>query len=172
MRFGGFINTTIREMNGTDKPLGLCGKAERWIAVKRSNWICFGFQAVFFDCFHCKRAGDFAMGFAAHSIGKDKEVQRLHEPEAVFIVRPNAAYVGRAATEHTHKNSLGISGPRAHTMPDSPDLTLADPNRRRKEVRPTDYSRIDYMPVRIGYTVVPAGVAPAAAERKVNQTWR
>ena len=56
-------------------------------------------------------------------------------------------------------------------MPGNSYLTLAEASRGRKEVRPSDYSRIDYRVVRIGYTVGPAGVVPAAAELSRYEVW-
>src|SRR5262249_20208525 len=113
-----------------------------WVAVDWSGCIRFRIEAMFNNGFHGERAGDFSMCFAAHSVGKDEKVQRLDEPEAVLIVRADAAHIGRATSKNPHKRSL--EGKPGHTRPDNPHLTLADQNVVRKTMRPTDYSRIDY----------------------------
>src|SRR5256885_14677356 len=123
---------------------------------------------MFYDGFHSQCAGDFAVRLAAHAVGKDKKVQRLHQPKAVFIVRPNLPHVGRAAAHNAHKHSPSRAPGRTHQAGHR-HSTLPKPPPARKAVRPTDYSQIDYTTNRIGYTVGPAGVARTHVEGKVKQ---
>src|SRR5882724_3240453 len=125
---------------------------------------------MFYDGFHRQCAGDFAVGFAAHAVGKDKQVQRLHEPKTVFVVRPNLPHVGRAAAHNAHKHSPSRAPGRTHQT-GQPHSTLPKPPPARKAVRPTDYSQIDYTTSGIGYTVGPAGVGGTHVEGKVKQIW-
>ena len=97
-----------------------------------------------YDSFHGKCAGDFAVCFTAHAVGKDEQVERLHEPEAVFIIRANTAHIGRAATENSHKHTPGWRPGRTHPFRAILESKLTDQGKARKAMRPTDYSRIDY----------------------------
>src|SRR5215475_962774 len=139
----GFENVSIRKVDCADEPFCVRRNSCRWIAVDGRGGIRFRVEAMLDDCFHGERAGDFPMSFATHSVGKHEQVQRLDEPEAVFIVRADAAHIGRATSKNPHKRSL--KGKPGHTRPDNPHLTLADQNVVRKTMRPTDYSSIDYM---------------------------
>ena len=65
--------------------------------------------------FHGHGARDFAVGFSPHAIRQHVEVQRLHNLEAIFVVRSNATKVGHAATHnfHTCSDSLPLPFPLA-----------------------------------------------------------
>ena len=49
-----------------------------------------------------QRAGDFAMRFAAHTVGEDEQVQLRDNTEAVLIVRTDAPHAGHAAADNLH----------------------------------------------------------------------
>src|SRR5882757_4117431 len=125
---------------------------------------------MFYDGFHSQCAGDFAVRLAAHAVGKDKQVQRLHQPKAVFIVRPNLPHVGRAAAHNTHKHSPSRA-PGRTPQAGHRHSTLPTPPASRKAVRPTNYSQIDYPASGIGYTVGNARVGGTHVEGKVKQIW-
>src|SRR2546430_3076434 len=63
-------------------------------------------QAMLHDCFDSHRAGNFSVSFASHAVGKHKQVQRLNDPEAIFVVATHATNIGHAAACNPHTNSL------------------------------------------------------------------
>jgi hypothetical protein len=81
------------------------------------------------------------VGFAAHSVGKHKKIQRFDNAETIFVVRAHATQIGHAAAYDPHKISPFrlLSETVPTPVPGNPVLTLADPFRRRKTVTPTDY---------------------------------
>src|SRR5579859_5433079 len=155
VRFSGLINVFVRQVHGVRQTPSLFAPARLRIAKRRGSRIRLRLHAILNDGFHRKRAGDFSVRFAAHPIGKNKEIQRFDNTEAIFVVRAHAPQIGYAAAYDPHKISPCClrSEPAPTPVPGNPVLTLADPFRRRKAVTPTDYLffRLIYRPPSRGY---------------------
>ena len=63
------------------------------------------FDAVLHDGFDGQGAGDFAVSFAAHAVGKNEEVSCRNDAVAIFVVRAHATHVANAAASDSHTNS-------------------------------------------------------------------
>ncbi len=99
-------------------------------------------EAVLHDRFYSQRAGNFAVGFAPHAVGKHKEVQRPIDLVAIFVVRTHATHIGHAAACDSHPTSPcpRETTPRPTRVPANCVPKLTEPQVRRKALNPTDYS--------------------------------
>src|SRR5437870_10400622 len=148
--FGGLENISIGQMNGRRKtfraraPLGLYGPDNL------GRRIGLEVQAMLHDCFNSHRAGNFSVSFASHAVGKHKEVQRLNDLEAIFVVGTDPTYIGHAAACNSHTNSrcpLEIT-PLPIPIPGDSVPKLPEPQGPRKALNPTDYSLFRYTGIR------------------------
>jgi len=84
--FGGLENVPVARWTAGGKvfcpgaPIGMyCAddRGRRIVSSRRGS--------VFHDCFNSHGAGDFAVGFAPHAVGKHEEVERLDDLVTIFV---------------------------------------------------------------------------------------
>jgi len=103
--FGGLENGPVGQMDGRSKvfcpgaPIGL------YCADDLSCGIGIGVEAVFHDRFNSHGAGDLAVDFAPHAVGKHEEVEQLNDLVTVFVVCAHPTHIGHAAACDSHTNS-------------------------------------------------------------------
>jgi len=122
-------------------PIGLYCTDDRAAGLVSASRQCFN------DCFNSHGAGDFAVGFAPHAVGKHEEVERLDDLVAIFVVRTHATNIGHAATYDSHTNSPRRSGnyTPAHARTRQLYSHANRGPRPAKALNPTDYSLFRYM---------------------------
>src|SRR5229473_2858729 len=104
--FGGLENILVGQMDGDRKPFCPGAPIGLYRADDLSRGIGLDVEAMLHDRFHRHGAGYFTVGFAPHAVRKHKEVQRLNDLIAIFVVGTHATYIGHAATCDSHANSL------------------------------------------------------------------
>jgi hypothetical protein len=72
--FGGLENVLIGEVNGAEQSLGPRAPRGLGISDNGQRRIFLACHAMLYNSFYRQSAGDFAMRFPAHAIGKDEKV--------------------------------------------------------------------------------------------------
>src|SRR5713226_72304 len=103
--FGGLENISVGQMHGGRKAFCPLAQMRIYLAEDLILRSAFVVEAVFHHRFYSQFAGDFAVGFASHAVGKYKEVQRRNDLEAIFVVGTHATEIGHAAACDSHTNS-------------------------------------------------------------------
>src|ERR1700731_1131312 len=145
--FGGLENGPVGQMDSRSKVFCPSAPIRLYCADDLGGRIGFGVEAVLHDCFNSHGAGDFAMDFASHAVGKHEEVEALNDLVTIFVVGAPPTHIGHAATcdSHTNSHCRPEITPRPTPVPGNSVPTLTEPQDRRKALNPTDYSLFRYM---------------------------
>src|SRR5580704_51041 len=147
---GRLINFHVGEMHGAFQTLGFQREIVAGLAVEGLAGVLLGFRQVFGDGFHSHGTGDFAVSFAAHSVGKDKEGEGFYDAEGILIVGAHTTNVRQATAGDLHELSFHTTRehgghPLRREIPRYSVLsTLAEPPLPGKALRPSDYSPISH----------------------------
>ena len=102
----GLINLAIRQVHGALQTLGFLRPVVAGSPGESNAGIVPCFGAVINDGFNGHGTGNFSMSLAAHTIGKDEEVERFKNPEGVLVVGAHTSYVRQAVTSDLHSRSF------------------------------------------------------------------